>query len=402
MHTSEQKTCKKPRKNSENRRPSKGQNMGGRKYSKQNESDDYKIPNTNKNMKRSPSYKNPNIKDKQTKNKNVHMFKKSQTSNTRNDDDNENATAKSQFKTFGSHSHHKSSNDIEEPKSIVGNAYNPKLIEMSKMRHRKDMKSGDHIKNNNNFKFMNVNWLNQNTPNIIPPFYANQQANGAMNTSSLMMFQQMKKMGLHGNQQDMSAMLAQNQLGNNQSLLIYDQQTNSIIPVNQAFGNQMNNMINKNPSFTPGATINISGIDDTPSPIIINTGHKNRHEDGLREQLSNIPFYMQDANIKLEKSVNKNLISGSKRGSIYDKADIPQLKLDMDQYENESNVIKPTGVSTTKDSYLNTESIKINTKNIYNHGIKDSLNNRLQSGIHDIEISKLKASDFDLNNRASE
>jgi hypothetical protein len=400
VHTSEQKQhVKKPRKDSENRRASKGQNMGSRKYSKQNESDNYKIPNTNKNMKRSPSYKNSILEDKQTNNKSVHMFNNSKTSNTRNN--NENVNSKTQSKTFSSHAHHKSSNDIENTKNIVGNAYNPKLIEMTKKRHRKDMKSGDHIKHNN-FKFMNVNWLNQNIPSITPPFYANQQANSSMNTTNLMMFQQMNKMGLHTNQQDMSAMLAQNQLGNNQSLLIYDQQTNSIIPMNQAFGNQMNNMINKNPTFTPGSAINKSGIEDTPSPIVINTGQKNRHEDGLREQLSNIPFYMQDANIKLDKSANKNQISGSKRGSIYDNTEIPQLKLDMDQYDNESNIIKPSGESTAKDTYLNSESIKMNAKNIYNHGVKDSLNNRISSGIHDIEISKLKASDFDLNNRESE
>lgn len=394
VHTSEQKQHRKRlRKDDENRRVQPSTNMGSRKYSKQPEADDYNIPQPNNKFKRSPSYRNTNLEDKNIINKSANrIYKNNKNAVTRNNEE-ENA----QSKTFSSHAHHKSSNDIQNPKINIGNAFNSKLIEMSKKKHRKDMKSGDHIKHNN-FKFMNVNWLNQNVQPVMPPFYANQQAN---NASNLLMFQQMSNMGFQNNQQELNAILNQNQLGNNQSLLIYDQQTNSIIPVSQAFGNQMNKMMQQNPGFTPGNVVNKTGIEDTPNSLIMNTAQKNRHGEVLNEQMSNIPFYLQDAKMKLEMSTSKVKTPSSKRGSNYGNNEIPALKFDMDHNENNSNSKKLTGESSGKNTYLNSESAKMSTMS-HNNGIKDSLNNRLQSGFHAIEISKLKASDFDLNNRESE
>lgn len=56
------------------------------------------------------------------------------------------------------------------------------------------------------------------------------------------------------------------------------------------------------------------------------------------------------------------------------------------------------------DKYSKTESFSATVKNSLEKPlvVKDSLNSRLETGIHALEIAKLKASDFELNNRESQ
>ena len=155
------------------------------------------------------------------------------------------------------HTHHKSSNDISSPQSSdLANNYDTQFVEMTKKKHRKDMKSGD-LKGNN-FKYMNVNWLNQPNESVMPSFYANQPPGQNLNASNLMMFQQMN-MGMVNNiqnQDELSMFLNQNginqsQLNNNQSLLLFDKQSNSVIPVNSTMLSKMGLM--QSPKMTPAS-----------------------------------------------------------------------------------------------------------------------------------------------------
>ena len=125
---------------------------------------------------------------------------------------------------------------------------------------RKDMKSGDNLIRPNNFKFMNVEWINQNNKmNAMPAFYANQKINQNVNQSNLMMFQQQLKLAMMQNSNIADASgFSSNQgainssnLTKNQSLLVFDKQSNSIVHLPNNFYSNMNKSGLSKIVFTP-------------------------------------------------------------------------------------------------------------------------------------------------------
>lgn len=106
-----------------------------------------------------------------------------------------NADSRQKTRTFMAHGHHKSSHNIENPINGSKFPYNSKFMDLSKKRHRKDMKSGGNIQTNN-FKFMNVNWLNQQNTEFIPPFYANQMSSRGVQNQNIPRYQNIKNLNI--------------------------------------------------------------------------------------------------------------------------------------------------------------------------------------------------------------
>ena len=291
---------------------------------------------------------------------------------------------------------------------------NTKVIDKIK-KHRRELKSGDHAKHWN-FKFMNINWGNQFNINDPSHFIQNQQLGSNISQSNMMLFQQQLKMGMLNNQNhqnDIQSLLNPSinlsQI-NNQALLLYDKHTNSIIPINSGFGQNIGNtQFNGSAVFTP---MHLSGISTIENPSAV------KPKNGLQKQFDldtskpegvkwSIPHYFKGGNITLnqtnlqEKPTNSKII---RQISKEDKS-IP-LSLDAELSENQTAWFnKQSSEESKSDLEILTKSgsLGIISKCTIEKGpAVDSLNNRLQTGIRAIEISKLKASDFELNNRESE
>jgi len=399
VHTTEEKNQeKKQKEKSKNRRVSERFKIGDRKYSRQSETEEFPKHKRNVDLKRSPSYKKPCFNDD---NQTSNFLRQKNARLTRNTE-NEN---KGGSKSYTNHIHHKSSSDIENPRNLSKYPYDSKFMEMTKKRHRKDMKSGDNFQANN-FKFLNVNWLNQNQNEVAPHFYANQMVSGGMENPNHTIYQNMdvSQLNNYTNQADISTLMNQVQLNNNQSLLVYDKQTNSIIPLTGNLGNQGNNLVMQNPNFPSMSAINQSEIDTTPSKSILNTAKKENNVMSRPEPMSSIPFYLQDAQMKLD---FKNKIEGktpeANRGNYIMDKDIPALKFDME--ESTSNLLtnQSKNIYSNNKEMMSDSSISMAVKSsLVKETPQDSLNNRIETGIRALEISRLKASDYDLNNRESE
>ena len=328
------------------------------------------------------------------------LYLKNKSKLTRNND------SKIESKTYTHHGHHKSSNNIENPRNGSKFPYNSKLIEESKKRHRRDMKSGD-ISKPSNFKFMNVNWLNQNNTEHAPSFYANQMSTRGIENHNVAMCQNMDtgQMNNYSNQVDINSIINQNtngqvQLSNNQSLLVYDKQTHSIIPLNVNMTNQINNPMILNSGYPPTNIPNQSEIDATPSRSILNITLKER----INHQ-NNIPYYLQDAKLNFEMANREEGTPKSIMGNNFMiEKDISGIRVDLE--DDQVNLMSKGGsivASSNKGQRINESLFNLTTKSsLIRDATKDSLNNRLETGIKAIEISKLKASDYDLNNRKSE
>lgn len=266
------------------------------------------------------------------------------------------------------------------------------IIDKAK-KHRKDMKSGDTFIRNNNYKFMNVNWINQGAQNALPSFYANQQLNSSnINQSNMNLFQQQLKLAMFQNQPDTSLLS-----GNNQSLLIFDKQTNSIIPVpNNFYSNLTAHNGNQNVSMTPMNASSKINIDESTAFNIANS-IKKQMSSGTPKQaqnLTNIPLYFQEGSaIKLANQRNEQLENMKNEQIPFNLEPEILTKQPFSKLKSDANVVKA--------ELKQPEQIDMDST-IKQPTVIDSLNNRIASGIRGIEISKLKQSDFDINNRESE
>lgn len=403
VHTSEQKQSQKHTKTKpEDRRASTGFNMSTRKQSKHSDDDsenNVSQPTINKSK---PLNQNSNVsdRDKSARKRDLQDSPPKMTRNT------ERGNSKSKSYT---HAHHVSNPHIENPRGEDGAfPYDSKLLEMSKKRHRKDMKSGDHIKQNN-FKFMNVNWLNQANQQPMPYFYANQQVNGNINPSSLLLFQQQMNMGMLNNLTtpgDISSLINQSHM-NNQSLLLYDKQTNSIIPINPAMIGQMNNGALPNQLFTPMNNTKIMGDESVPVSVLSTVQKQTSAESSRKDSSNNVPQYMQDAKLKLDMDPNFDKTPEPRRPKHnFETRDIDPLDLDLEYSEVQAKHVAKRPAEEGKqstESNLQSQEASATLKAAQDPRlVKDSINSRLETGVRAIELSRLKASDFDLNNRESE
>ncbi|CAI2361606.1 unnamed protein product [Moneuplotes crassus] len=324
---------------------------------------------------------------------------------------NPNTPKEVESKTYHNHMHHNSSHVGDDGRNGSKFPYDSKLLEVSKKRNRKDFKSGD--AKANNFKFMNLNWLNQNKNDQLPSFYANQMVAGGLdNTSSIYQNLELSNINYANqneisglvNQNDLSSLISQNQLGqmqlnNNQSLLVYDKQTNSIIPLNPGVKGQGNNILINNPPFAGSGLQNNIEIEKTPS----RSGLETTRTEVRNDRGGNIPFYFQDAKLQLDFS--NNVTPDTKRCSdLLIGKDISNIQLDLDDSQiNPINKISSNFASNSKENDKLDSSVQITTKSsLVQVNSKDSLNLRQETGIRNIEISRLKASDYDLNNRESQ
>ena len=301
------------------------------------------------------------------------------------------------------HAYHLSSYIISSGQSNENNLpFSSKIADKTK-KHRKDMKSCDDFIRPNNFKFMNFEWINQNSKmNAMTAFYANEKINQNVNQSNLMMFQQQLKLAMMKNSNiadtigfssNHGAMNFSN-LTKNQSLLVFDQQSNSIVPLPNNFYSNMNKLgLSNKMAFTPANvnTKNIIGV--SPSAYANGTfDHNHKQKPKKLEEIRKTPRYFQDKPaIKLNHEHADDIT----------KTDTILLRLE-DGPASINNINDPSnGSSIACEDLIHPSEYSITDSTVKKHGIKDSLNNRLVSGIKGIEIFRLN-SDFDLNNRESE
>ena len=259
--------------------------------------------------------------------------------------------------------------------------------------------------------------MNQTNSNDLGMFWQNQQLNNSnINQSNLMLFQQQLKLGMLNNQHqpELQSLLNPNinlsQI-NNQTLLLYDKNTNSIIPIKQGYGQSVNSSpFNGSAIFGP---IHLSGIPNAENTINLNQINTSQmHFDGDISKIDGvrcgIPHYFQGGNITLNPVGQQEKLSTQKivRQVSADNNSVP-LNLDTEQSESQTACFNKQSTEDGRsdlERISKTESFGITVKSSLEikGEVVDTLNNRLQTGIRNIELSKLKASDFELNNRESE
>lgn len=231
-----------------------------------------------------------------------------------------------------------------------------------------------------------------------------------------MLFQQQLKLGMLNNQHqpELQSLLNPNinlsQI-NNQTLLLYDKNTNSIIPIKQGYGQSVNSSpFNGSAIFGP---IHLSGIPNAENTINLNQINTSQmHFDGDISKIDGvrcgIPHYFQGGNITLNPIGQQEKLSTQKivRQVSADNNSVP-LNLDTEQSESQTACFNKQSTEDGRsdlERISKTESFGITVKSSLEikGEVVDTLNNRLQTGIRNIELSKLKASDFELNNRESE
>ena len=203
------------------------------------------------------------------------------------------------------HTHHLSSYTISNTQPNENNfPFSSKMVDKTK-KHRRDMKSGDNFIRPNNFKYMNVEWINQNSNmNAMPAFYANQKINQNANQSNLMMFQQQLKLAMmhNSNIADTSGFISNqgainySNLTKNQSLLVFDKQSNSIIPIPNNFYSNMNKSgLSNKMAFTPANANTKNIMDVSPNSYVTSTFDKNMKQTPEKHgDKSKMPRYFQD------------------------------------------------------------------------------------------------------------
>lgn len=265
---------------------------------------------------------------------------------------------------------------------------------------------------------MNLNWMNQTNQNDISAFLQTQKLNSTnINQSNMMHFQQQLKLGMLNNQHqsELQSLLGPNvnlSQMNNQTLLIYDKSTNSIIPINQGYGQNLNSTpFNGSAIFGP---LHHTGLPNAENSINVNQINSSKmHMDGDISKIdggrSGIPHYFKGGNITLNPVVQNDKLSTQKivRQISADNNSVP-MSLDA-EHQSEVQTACFNRKSTEDgrsdlERVSRTESLGITVKSSLEvkEPVVDTLNNRLQTGIRNIELSKLKASDFELNNRESE
>jgi len=126
-------------------------------------------------------------------------------------------------------------------------------------------------------------------------------------------------------------------------------------------------------------------------------------EDVRGNNRNNLPPYLQDISMKLDLS-ESNRTPDAK--GVHIQESIKKISpLDLDKADshttanekpNTDKSLNPSVLGFEETSEILATNLKTPVK------VADSINNRIESGINSIDISRLKASDYDLNNRESE